>query len=1019
MRILTAAAVLSAGAAVMGAENAARYEAVFDDGARISGDSLQGWGLHPGTPRLGDTALNDAGRPLRWFRDRTLAPWSATYRQHAVEFVGGDRIVGRLQGVRAGDGPYTPLHLLIKPAGATTHRRSDSSASVRVLPERIQRVVFQSESRRPLNPGMLYYRDGRKQPFERLRWKGESAVLLTTDGAKEVKFVDVSEIHLPRIDPWKAYYRELAVLSPACRVRLMRVETSDGLIVTGSSMRFGAMAHGTPSGRHAAEANIKQAMHALETVRGREKSNRLKVDKSRARHEKQVAETQRLVKAAEKALQTELAATRKRFGELQKSDEDKLKKQQALINKQLQDAAKAMQETLQTHPPEERDRKLRAFRDQQAGLRKSRQNALAAERKKLRNQRSRELRKAIEAGTKATGIRIKELRKKPVDTKNQLDRETAQWRSSRLQVDSARARLESLRNGRKEAWTHIIQPVWSLDPLWIRFTTIRMRWSFDPTQVPLCRVRASSTVSPPFLPNRTNTGWTGGMLRSGRRDYAWGFAVHAYSELRFALPQSARAFRCRVGLDNVVGPGGCARARVYVGSTKNKPSYASELLIGTDKTVDTGPVRLEMRPDDPKLLILQADPADRDGPPGADPVNIRDKLNWLDPQLELDRAMLREQVRDQVGPLLAATEGWKILIDPTGRYAWTSFFHEKGSSDRGSFWPMIQAIDKPLKLRRKMTVGPSDRHLTVHLGLPTDISGRIGVVTLRADKREIPARSIPIRQVWRTRPTPLVFDLKGHQGKTVTLELTQPAGGKPLHWQAIGISNVPPPEYRLVDSLKAIGKKDMEIPCGLARVLQKANASVAEKRSAVEIHELGGIVNFTPEAGDPKPADSPVNIMLGREWTGGDKAFDKAFDTFRKITSLKTLLVTSESGVSSGAVARLRGRMPGLKVIRMIPRLPSPRQGAFRPTTWRNHTNAPLVIIWIDQKGKLAFSSTSRLQAGQTLKRSCFFGVRYEAHYVRDNAREAKDYIYSQPVSTFQMAEGAVWEIRPDGARNQ
>jgi len=1009
--ITLAAILLFASDDGLGAETDARYEAVFEDGARIYGSTLQGWGARPARPRMGDTALNDAKRPLRWLRDTTLEAWSATYREHSIEFVGGDRIIGRLTGIDHGDGLYVPLCLLIKPAGAPGRSGLNSTKHVRVLPQRIQRVVFHANSRRELNAGMLYYRDGRKLPFVQLRWKNESVVLLLKNGSIEVKTSDISEIHLPRIEPWKAYYQELATLSPSCRSRLMRIETVSGLIATGSDLRSNVTWLPQP-GTLSRIKLMERQIARLKTVLKQQQAAR---DKLQADCDKYAAEHKRLLEAARKTHARALAELQKKIDQQVKKDAASIADKQRKMDKQFASARQAMLKRLKNAKPDKSAAAIKTFDLKQAQDRKAKLQALQAEQAKFEQQRNKQL-AALKTRQAKTLKRIESVaaaRSKGPNTR--LVHATAQFDGYVKNLKRSTQQYENARQngGTIDTWRQIVQPVWSLDPLWVVFRDIRMRWSFDPAGVPLCRVRPVSSLSPPLLRKRTNSSWTGQMLRSGRQDYAWGFAVHAYSELRFPLPQCASAFRSRVGLDNIVGPGGCARARVFIGSTKNRPAYESRLLIGSKETIDTGSIRLAAPNDGPKLLVLQADPADRQGPPDADPLNIRDKLNWLDPRLELDRKKLQDQVRKHVGPLLAATAGWEIIMDRQDSYAWTSFFYEKGRPDHRSFWPMIQARDKPLKLRRKITLRPDDKHLAVHLGLPTDIHHRPGTITLHVGEREIPARKIPVRQTWRDRPTPLLFDLQKYIGKTVTLELTQPAGGKPLHWQAISISKVPPREYRLVDSLKAVGLKDTSVPHGLGQALQWPGVSDAEKRAAVEIHQMGAVVNFTPATEDQKTMNGPVNIMIGREWSGGDKSFAKASRKIKTLTSLKTLLVTIESGISNGEIAKLQGQLPKLKIIRLIPRVASPRQGAYRPVRWRNQTNREVVIIWIDQNGKLAFSSTPRVNPGQELRRSAYIGIRYEAHYIRPDAAKALDYLYSQPVSRFQVSDGGIWEIKP------
>jgi len=889
-RMSFAALVLLA-AAVAHGRSEARYEAMFVDGRRLEGDNVSGWGEHPASPRLGDAALFDAKCPLRWLRDRSLKAWSSGRHDSYIEFVGGDRLVGRIEGAGAGDGVYTAAHLLVKPAAPLHQQVQGSPARVRILPGRIQRVVFRPILNRRLHPGTLYYLDGRKVGFVYLRWKDQSVEILLKNSTREVEMSEIAEVHLPPIDPWAAYYQELATLSPACRSRIERIETIGGLIATSSSLRLAVLPYATDADQKRAAAHVER----------QRKPNQQKLEQARAKYQQQLSES--------------------------------------------------------------------------------------------KNQR------------------------KTDALKRRFEQETRRWEGFLRSLESARSQraATNVADGNVGTWRHILQPVWSLDPLWVPFDSIRMRWSFAPEQVPLCRIRPAATLSPPFLAEYTNRGWAGRPLRSGGQSYAWGFAVHAYSELRFPLPQCATAFRSSIGLDSIVGPDGCARARVYVGSTRGKCAYESPLLIGSKKTVDSGRVAVKFPSDGPKLLVLQADPVDRGFPSGADPLNIRDKLDWLDPQLELDTARLREQVHRQVGPLIGALPGWTLRLDRRGVYTWTSHFDEKSPPGKRRFWTMLQAGAQPLSLSREMTIAPADKWLVVHLGLPGGENPRSDTITLRVGGWKVQSRKVPMRQLWQDRPAPLVFSLAQYQGKKVTLELTQAPGGKPLHWQSVGTSTAAPPAYRLVDIMEFVGKKDMQVPYELGLALQSSQITKAEKLAALEINQFGGIVNFRPSLTAEVQRDSLVNVLIGRAWKGGDKAFIKTHPTFKKMPNLKTLLVTPESGISAGAIAKLQTEMPKLTISRIIRRVSSLDGGRYVPVTWRNGFRKKVVILWIDPKGKLQFSSTRHLEPGRERKRSAYIGVRYEAHYARDDYAKAQDYFFTQPLSSFVVAEGAVWEIKPGG----
>jgi len=71
--------------------------------------------------------------------------------------------------------------------------------------------------------------------------------------------------------------------------------------------------------------------------------------------------------------------------------------------------------------------------------------------------------------------------------------------------------------------------------------------------------------------------------------------------------------------------------------------------------------------------------------------------------------------------------------------------------------------------------------------------------------------------------------------------------------------------------------------------------------------------------------------------------------------------------------------------------------------------------LWVDPQGNLQFSINRHLEPGQELKRRAFAGIRYETHYLRKDYAHAKDYTFCQPLSSFVVVAGGVWEIKPGG----
>jgi len=897
LRFATLVLIAALSPAALIAADAGRYEAVFADGARVEGDKLSGWGEHPEAPKLDNTALFDAKRQLRWLCDRKLKAWSPGQYDSYIEFVGGDRIVGRIEGL--GRGPHIPEHLLVKPAAPLHEPDKKTFAHVRVLPQRIERVVFQADSRRRLQPGSLFFRDGRRIGFMGLRWKDQSVALLLKDSTRQIETSDIAEIHFPKIDHWKAYWRELAVLSPSCESRMLRVETTSGLVATSSSLRFGASAYSTASLRKRAIEHLQRLDQRIAQHQSKLKENKLRFDRVAAMYKKHKSDSGKQGRAA---------------------------------------AAK------------------RVFKS-----------------------------------------------------------ETSRWEKYLRVAESLKAqRVASTGpHGNAETWRHIIQPVWSLDPLWVPFNSIHMRWSFAPQRVPLSRICPAGVISPPLLPKFENRNSAGRALRSGGRQYAWGFAVHAYSELRFELPQCAKAFRTGVGLDRSVGAGGCARGRVYVGSTDEKPAYESPMLIGSKKVVDSGPIRMKLPSGGPGVLILQADPINRGHPPSADPLNIRDKLDWLDPQVELDAATLRQQTRRHIGPLLGDGPQWRLRHERSDAYNWTSILDETGTPGRRRFRTMVQARGRPLRIWREMEIGPKDKWLAVRVSLSDGQPADADSIAMSIGAGKIRAREVPIRQTWQSRAAPLLFAIGDHQGEKVKIEFIQAAGRRRLHWNGVGVSQTLPPEYQLTEIMKSVGKSDMPITCELGEALMSDRISKARKTLALEINRLGGSSGFRPPPGPEKQSYRIPDILLGDKWTGGDKTFIETFPMLEKAPGLEEIVATRESKISDAAIAKLRAKMPKLKITRKINRPPSHRNGKWIGVGLRNLTSRRVVILYADPKDGLRFSRY--LNPGQSVKSESNEGSRLEAHYYRKEFTRPEQYARNLPLTTCNSTVGVTWDIKPPG----
>ena len=568
---------------------AERYSAMLAKGTLVHGDEVRDWHDTGAQPKLGDKPLLDAENPLRWLKDNTLPPAAAP--EAYVEMVGGDRLPGEVVGHRSSDAsPYERMasHLLVEPSVSVEWPDPRARRPVRVLDRWLRRVVWQPRGGQRYQPGTLFQRDGRQLAFRSLRWSDESVRLLLAEGTSEVHFSQIAELHLPRLDPWDAYYEQLALLSPDGSSRLVRMETSDGVRLTGSTERFQARNNGS-------------------------------------------------------------------------------------------------------HP---------------------------------------------------------------------------------------------------DHWYHALQPAWCLDMLWLRHRTIRLRSYFEPHQVPLSLVEPSEVEQKSALSAAWN--WQldrnvqSGPLRSGDRDFGWGLGVHAQCRLTFELPRLAKSFRTSVGIDEAAGHGGCAQVLVYLGEDSNKPLFKSDILVGSEKTVDVGPLEIKHAPPKPASeraddeseprtqLTLLADPVHQNRPQGADPLDIRDLVDWLEPQVELDAEALREKIAERAQSLAPALAGWAIEESDSSPLQLVNYWDD---ADKRAlkFQTLVLPRHHLLSVSRLVEVDASHRALLLAVSRPPKETTPARVI-VEADGQVIGQFDVPERRP-PSEPEPLWVPLDNYLGRQVTLKVTQPPLG--------------------------------------------------------------------------------------------------------------------------------------------------------------------------------------------------------------------------------------------------
>ena len=337
-----------------------------------------------------------------------------------------------------------------------------------------------------------------------------------------------------------------------------------------------------------------------------------------------------------------------------------------------------------------------------------------------------------------------------------------------------------------DRWYHLIHPAWSLDAFAVSCGNIRIRRYFRPEQVPLTRIRPVRTENRsmicPLWRHQTNRNVAGCQLASGGRLYGWGFGVHGESRLEFTLPSIATEFRTRVGIDRLAGAGGCVRTAVFLqpmavnspAQAKGPPAtlHTSNILVGSQKTIDTGTIKLPENRNGHRRLVLSVDPMNRNHPGGADPLDIRDSLDWLEPTVELDRRALSAEARRRLAKCIPAWRGWSPNKGWTDRAKLVGLWDAmSGQGANYRFAVRTEKGAKPLVLTRKVAVGPGNVQLTIIAARLADVSDP-AVIKVSVDGRQVAAGDLSIRCTGDEEPEALRVSLDEWINRDVVLTIT-------------------------------------------------------------------------------------------------------------------------------------------------------------------------------------------------------------------------------------------------------
>ncbi|HVV99263.1 MAG TPA: NPCBM/NEW2 domain-containing protein [Planctomycetaceae bacterium] len=344
--------------------------------------------------------------------------------------------------------------------------------------------------------------------------------------------------------------------------------------------------------------------------------------------------------------------------------------------------------------------------------------------------------------------------------------------------------------GDPNSWRHMLQPAWSLDTIWVRHRTIRSRRFFSPQTVPLTLIPPAREEQHPLLAGarhwQRDRSVLGAPLQTGTGVFGWGYGVQAQQTLEFPLHPTVRTFRTRIGLDQSAGRGGCARAAVMLAQGSNaKPLFQSDFLIGSQGAIDSGV--LSVAGDSETHLVLSADPAHTGRPAGADPFDIRDHVDWLEPEFQLDVPSAHDQMLAKSASLLPAWDGWSL--DNASAHPAGFSNHWDPSNPRQTGFVLEAGARLPFLTLKRQLKPTVDQSLLIVNATRFGDGNAPSKLQLRINGETIGRYDIPIGNGFGD-PPPVTVSLKPWLNQKTDIEITHLPGGPDakIQWRGLAFA---------------------------------------------------------------------------------------------------------------------------------------------------------------------------------------------------------------------------------------
>ncbi|MFN0020134.1 MAG: NPCBM/NEW2 domain-containing protein [Pirellulaceae bacterium] len=294
--------------------------------------------------------------------------------------------------------------------------------------------------------------------------------------------------------------------------------------------------------------------------------------------------------------------------------------------------------------------------------------------------------------------------------------------------------VERVRTGRSRSAPQVyyyMQPAWSSHAIAVPEQEIAWCSYRGADEAPLSLLPAETKANrrllgqaEPWRRNETAAGKI--LLGAGGREADLGIATHSYSEVAFSLPSGAKALSLSVALDRAVGDGGCVRCRILADKQGGKELWESDILRGGDEAKSTGELDVE----GVKQVILVTEYAHDDRPDGADPLDIRDEVLWLNPIVRLD--WTPQTGSDLIRAALAGLGGWEAAGEGWQKSRLATQWNEPGKC-----WDPVLVVSREaeLVLTRKVRIDETNDVVQLLAAVPKNLEEHL--IHLRVDDEAV------------------------------------------------------------------------------------------------------------------------------------------------------------------------------------------------------------------------------------------------------------------------------------------